>query len=429
MQLEPTLTADTQSVLLLCGELGQRGSTGPKPLGLRQYNALAAWLKTEGLRPGDLLSSEGRDKLDGLQTSEINADRVSPLLERGTALALVVEKWERSGLWVISRSDSGYPERLKRYLGQAAPALLYGVGSKSLLDRGGLAVVGSRDRTDEDGEFAHRAGEHCAREGLPIISEAAKGIDRDAMAGALDAGGWVVGVLAEGLAKTATAGQYRSGLINDRLTLLSPFDPDARWFTYNAMERNKLLYGLSDAALVVACSADSGGTWAGAAEALQLGRVKVFVKSTGTMAPGNSKLLRMGAIPFPEEPWENLRRLFTAPEEKNGNLFAETVASAAPDVKESPQEALVDKSDRSAETGPTHDAYLFVIDAVLELVREPKNHERLAEEMGVRTVQMKDWLDRGVREGRILKLKKPVRYAANPATLLPLQPIGQLNPA
>ena len=305
--MESTLTADTQAVLLLCGELGQRGGNGLKPLGLRQYNNLATWLKTEGLRPGDLLTSEGRTRLGGLQTSEVNPDRVSPLLERGTALALVVERWERSGLWVISRSDSCYPERLKRYLGQAAPPLLYGVGSKSLLNRGGLAVVGSRDRTEEDGEFARRVGEHCAQEGIAIISGAAKGIDRDAMAGALDVGGWALGVLAEGLAKTATSGQYRAGLVSDHLTLVSPFDPDSRWFAYTAMERNKLLYGLSDAALVVASSADSGGTWAGATEALQLGKVKVFVKSTGVLAPGNPKLMRMGGIPFPSEPWENLR--------------------------------------------------------------------------------------------------------------------------
>ena len=92
--MESTLTADTQAVLLLCGELGQRGGNGLKPLGLRQYNNLATWLKTEGLRPGDLLTSEGKTKLGGLQTAEVNSDRVSPLLERGTALALVVEKWE-----------------------------------------------------------------------------------------------------------------------------------------------------------------------------------------------------------------------------------------------------------------------------------------------------------------------------------------------
>ncbi len=119
--------------------------------------------------------------------------------------------------------------------------------------------MGSRDRTEEDGDFARRVAEHCAHEGIAIISGAAKGIDRDAMAGALlEVGGWALGVLAEGLAKTATSGQYRAGLASDHLTLVSPFDPDSRWFAYNAMERNKLLYGLSDAALVVASSADSG---------------------------------------------------------------------------------------------------------------------------------------------------------------------------
>lgn len=318
-----TLTQDTQTVLLLCGELGQRGGNGTKPLGLRQYNALASWLKTHSLRPSDLLSAEGRTSLASLQVPEVDPDRVIPLLDRGAALALIVERWERSGLWVISRSDSDYPERLKQYLGPAAPPLLYGVGVKDLLNRGGLVVVGSRDRSEEDGEFARRVGEHCATEGIAIISGAAKGIDRDAMSASLEAGGWALGVLAEGLAKTATSGQYRSGLLSEHLTLVSPYDPDSRWFPYTAMERNKLLYGLSDAALVVASSADSGGTWAGASEALGHGRVKVFVKSSGTMAPGNPRLLRMGGVPFPEEPWTNLRAFFTEPEKKNGQLFPE----------------------------------------------------------------------------------------------------------
>ncbi len=407
MDLE-TLTPDTQAVLLLCGELGQRGGNGVKPLGLRQYNALATWLKTEGLRPGDLLTGEGQRRLAGLQTAEVNPQRVSPLLERGTALALIVERWERSGLWVISRSDAGYPERLKRYLGQAAPPLLYGVGSKSLLNRGGLAVVGSRDRSEEDGEFARRVGEHCAQEGIAIISGAAKGIDRDAMSGSLELGGWALGVLAEGLARTATSGQYRSGLVSDHLTLVSPFDPDSRWFAYTAMDRNKLLYGFSDAALVVASSADSGGTWAGATEALQHGKVKVFVKTVGVLAPGNAKLVRMGGIPFPPEPWVSLVPLFTAPEETNRNLFRQTepVAEVSAPVAEPLQP-------------PPVDAYALVIDTVLELLKEPQSDEWLAGKLCVRAVQMKDWLDRAVQEGRILKLKKPVRYVAHTTPLFP----------
>jgi len=442
--VESALTADTQAVLLLCGELGQRDGNGPKPLGLRQYNALASWLKIQGLRPGDLLSSDGTTRLTEFQSSAVDPIRLTHLLDRGAALALIVEKWERSGLWVISRSDACYPERLKKYLGQTAPPLLYGVGSKQLLNRGGLVVVGSRERSEEDGEFARRIGEHCAKEGIAIISGAAKGIDREAMSGALESGGWALGVLAEGLARTATSGQYRSDLVSDCLTLVSPYDPDSRWFAYAAMDRNKLLYGLGDAALVVASSAETGGTWAGATEALQHGRVKVFVKSTGGVAPGNPRLLRMGGIPFPAEPWLNLRAQFTPPEQKNGQLFSPT-AKQPPPMEERTDVAVQDVNDTpvSAETsaGATVppfqdmvkppeetpplvtaeqcccDAYSIVIEQILILLKEPRTNEWLADKMRVRAPQIKDWLARGVREGRITKLKKPVRYVAHPPAL------------
>ena len=400
--MESILTPDTQAVLLLCGDLGQRESNGLKPLGIRQYGAVASWLKLQGLRPGDLLTPDGKAALAGLQTPEVNFDRVAPLLARGAALALVVERWDRSGLWVVSRSDPSYPGRLKRYLGNAAPPLLYGVGAQRLLNQGGLAIVGSRDRSEEDGDFARRVAEYCAREGIVVVSGAAKGIDRDAMSGALEAGGWTLGVLAEGLAKTATSGQYRSGLTSDRLTLLSPFDPDSRWFPYTAMERNKLLYGLGDAALVVASAAESGGTWTGATEALKLGRVKVFVKSTGSLAPGNPLLLRKGGLPFPLEPWERLQSLFVAPEESNGQLLS----AAPPDPPAAP-----------ASGKPSHDAYALVIDTMLSLLQERQADKWLSEKMGVRLPQIKDWLDQGVAEGRIRKLKNPVSYVATPPTL------------
>lgn len=436
--MESTLTQDTQAVLMLCGELGRRRDDGARPLGLRQYNALASWLKSNGLRPGDLLGAEGRGKLAEFQSPEVSLDRVMPLLDRGAAVALMVERWERSGLWLISRSDACYPERLREYLGPSAPPLLYGVGSKSLLNRGGLAVVGSRDRSEEDGEFACRVGEHCAKEGITVISGAAKGIDRDAMSGALEAGGWALGVLAEGLAKTATSGQYRSGLVNDRLTLVSPYDPDSRWLAYAAMGRNKLLYGLGEAALVVASSAETGGTWAGAVEALRRGRIKVFVKSTGSVAPGNAKLLLMGGIPFPAGPWVDLRALFGPPEQNVHQLFSSTgrqppladekdgqAAEGANGGPASPgRGANVEAPTPLNEVKPAEqrtapptsegpcDAYSFVIERMLALLREARTDKWLADEMGVPSPQIKDWLARAVREGRATKLRKPVRYVA-----------------
>jgi hypothetical protein len=63
------------------------------------------------------------------------------------------------------------------------------------------------------------------------------------------------------------------------------------------------------------------------------------------------------------------------------------------------------------------DAYSLVIEQILVLLKEPRTNEWLADKMGVRAPQIKDWLARGIREGCITKLKKPVRYVAHSPAL------------
>jgi predicted Rossmann fold nucleotide-binding protein DprA/Smf involved in DNA uptake len=330
------------------------------------------------------------------------------LLDRGAALALLVEKWERSGIWVLSRGDADYPKRLKKYLGQAAPPLLYGVGTRDLLNRGGLAVVGSRDRTVEDGEFARRVGGRCAAEGIVVISGEAKGIDRDCLTGALESGGYVACVLAGALGLFATSPEFRHHLLGRHLTLLSAYEPDARWFLHTAMERNRLLYGMSDAALVVASALGTGGTWTGAEQALGGGRVKVFVKAAGTTAPGNAKLLQMGGLPFPPEPWDNLRASIHAPSPK-GEEPAESGSPVG--------EARVPPAEPTGTAGSICDAYTLVIHEMMKLLERPRDEKWLAEHLGVRGSQMKDWLARAESEGFVTRLKNPTRYLANSGML------------
>ena len=62
--------------------------------------------------------------------------------------------------------------------------------------------------------------------------------------------------------------------------------PRAGFNVGHAMQRNKLIYALADAALVVSADFNKGGTWAGAIEQLeQLNYVPVYVRSTGELAP------------------------------------------------------------------------------------------------------------------------------------------------
>ena len=419
-------TPDTQAVLLLCARLGQREENGLKLLSTRQYSALARWLRERSLRPGDLLQSRGREQLSELLVADVPRDAVERLLDRGAALAIMVERWASQGLWVISRGDPAYPARYKSYLGQAAPPLLYGVGAQQLLQSGGLAVVGSRHATDEELEFARRVAVACAEQHIPVISGAAKGVDSESMMAAVDRGGRSVGVLAEGLGKAAVASQYHEALLEGCLTLISPYEPEARWLVYTAMERNKLIYGLADAALVVSSAAENGGTWAGATEALKHGQVPVYVRSTGAIPAGNQRLLEAGARKFPEEPWSDLRNLFEGQTRPTG-LFVAHGANESPstpaleETNLTPPQGTDDRrqlAPRSESAAGSVDAplavddYVRVLPMMLDVLREERQERSVAEALHVVRAQAKAWLKRAVAEGKVRRLAKPVRYVA-----------------
>ena len=107
------LSPDTEAILLLCGRFGSERGEQFAPLSQKEYEALTRWLLERKLRPADLLNADS-NLLAELVQAKLDHAKVSALLRRGTALALAMEKWRRSGLWVLSRSDSAYPKRLKK---------------------------------------------------------------------------------------------------------------------------------------------------------------------------------------------------------------------------------------------------------------------------------------------------------------------------
>src|SRR5207247_9522820 len=67
------------------------------------------------------------------------------------------------------------------------------------------------------------------------------------------------------------------------------------------MQRNKAIYALADAALVVNSDFKKGGTWAGAIEQLERVRfVPIFVRNGANAGKGNAALLQHGAIAWLE---------------------------------------------------------------------------------------------------------------------------------
>jgi predicted Rossmann fold nucleotide-binding protein DprA/Smf involved in DNA uptake len=434
---------DTQAVLLLCGTFTREGRSEAKPLTLREYNSLALWLKRQGLRPADLLRTEERIPAGAPGLPE--PERVRGLLARGVQMATALERWQRLGLWVISRGEESYPERLRHTLRAAAPPLLYGAGDVTRLTLGGLAVVGSRNVDEEGLSFTRRLAERCAGAGLQVVSGGARGVDQAAVLAALEAGGGAVAVVADRLDRTATSREAKEWIREGALTLVSPYEPEAGFTVARAMGRNKHIYALADYAVVVRFTTGEGGTWAGAVEQLARNQsgpalVPVFVRAAHNPQDGYRELCGKGALPVPEpELWEDdiaevlaraalPRQAASAPD-----VAAPGVPSAGdpliPPEGIAPAEAAVPASSDLAPPIPAEPApvarqdstcYARCLPLLLESLRqEPGEKElsQIAKRLEILPKQFKEWLLRAIREGRVTKKKKGRRSVYVDASL------------
>ena len=383
---------------------------------LRQYDKVAAWLVGRKWWPADLLNEANREGLDD-PFNPVASDRMKALLARGASMAIAIEKWINKGLWVLCRSDEAYPQRLKQHLKRAAPPILYGVGDRTLLSKGGLAVVGSRN-IDADAEaFARDVGRSAAKSGMQLISGAARGVDETAMHGAFEAGGSVVGVMADSLLRAAVSGKYRDGIRSGQLVLISTYNPEAGFNVGNAMGRNKYIYALADFAVVVASDYQAGGTWAGAEEELRRdGGRPVFVRTGVGVPKGNTELLLRGARPFPAVALPSnlndaLRAAFTVRTEtpvsssKADTLPADepAVIDVAPTVyREAPIEAEAGAlAVRETPTWSPASVFEAVKPLILQALDRPRTLDELAKTLKVRKAQLQDWVKLLLKEGVI----------------------------
>lgn len=463
--MTPALSPNTQAILLLTAPLiAGRAQQSPDLLSPGEYKRLARHLRERQQQPSDLLATDAAE-LRRACKPVVDEGRLQRLLGRGFLLSQVIERWQARAIWVVSRADPDYPHRLRARLREDSPAVIYGCGDMTLLDSGGLAVVGSRHVDESLIDYTMAVGHLAARAGRTLVSGGARGIDQAAMRGALEAGGKVSGVLTDSLEKTTMNREHRNLLLDGRLVLISPYDPSAGFNVGNAMQRNKLIYALADASLIVSSDLNKGGTWSGAVE--QLDKLKfapVYVRSTGERSPGLDALHIKGALPWPnpsnvdelESVFDVSTPTITASSPSGLGLFergfpsdttltpvgAPTDLPAAQNTKERstlgvPEKELPTIPEANDELSPevedanaqvtrapaasvqpmakdlTPAEALFdaVRDSMRGLLRAPMKDAEIAAALDVSTAQAKKWLQRLVDEGVLEKRRKPVGYA------------------
>lgn len=197
---------------------------------------------------------------------------------------------------IIKSGDDAYPTRLKSLLESKAPPELHVAGNIDLLESHAVSFCGARNVSEKGIVAATLCARKAVAEDFVITSGNARGVDRATHFEALANGGSTILVLPEGIDRFRIAPELRDVWDWDRILLISQFPPNAIWRAYQAMQRNKVIMGMSCAMIVIEAG-EKGGTRAAGEEAIQL-NIPLFAVDYGfdeTVAPGNKVLIQKGA--------------------------------------------------------------------------------------------------------------------------------------
>jgi DNA processing protein len=210
---------------------------------------------------------------------------------------------------VFVRGDAGYPRNLQWAFD--APPVLFIRGQLTPDDAFAIAIVGSREASEEGVKLARTLAEQAVDYGMTVVSGLAPGIDGVAHAAALRAAGRTIGVLGSGIrviypsenCELAEA-MIRHGAI------VSELAPDARPSGANLMARDRIISGLSLGVIVVEARAVSGSADT-AARAMKQQRPVWVVdwRDNDPAHAGNRAILGSGAEPLPSHATINMEAI------------------------------------------------------------------------------------------------------------------------
>ena len=202
----------------------------------------------------------------------------------------------RDGQFILTMGDSLYPNRLRTIFDP--PILLYGKGALPVFDdEVAVTVVGTRSCAPYGIRAASQLGYELSKQGALLVSGMAKGIDGEALKGALRAGGFTAAVLGGGADVIYPAENRR--LYQDIVAtgvILSEYPPGTVPKADHFPVRNRLLSALSLATVVVEAPEKSGALIT-ATTALEQGREVFAVPGPfdAPMSRGTNALIREGA--------------------------------------------------------------------------------------------------------------------------------------
>ncbi len=191
--------------------------------------------------------------------------------------------------------DDIYPVVLKHLNGM--PQVLYYQGNISILnDEKCVAIVGSRDCSDEALSFSRKAGEEAAKQGLVVVNGLAIGCDTAAIIGALDVGGKCAVILPGGLDHITPKSNMKLAerILENGGCLISEYEHDVTPKKYTYVQRDRLQSAISQGVFVVETKIDGGTMHTYEAATKQKRKVAAYVFGLLGNNSGNKLIIDKG---------------------------------------------------------------------------------------------------------------------------------------
>jgi DNA processing protein len=195
---------------------------------------------------------------DGWEVAVARALSLHYSRQSAVELETRIDSWQQAGIEFVSINDAAYPVSLRVTFN--APPFITLRGGIGPPDARGVAVVGTRNPSDEGLRRASRLGRELAEDGVTVVSGLALGIDSAAHEAAIGAGGRTLAVLGHGLAMPVypKANRDLAEIIVTQGALISQFLPPTPPTRSTFPMRNMVTSGIAQGTVVVEAGQTSG---------------------------------------------------------------------------------------------------------------------------------------------------------------------------
>lgn len=214
---------------------------------------------------------------------------------------IVIEKSFDQSISIINFKNKNFPQSLN--IIKNPPNIIFVKGPENILqnEKKNIAVIGTRNPSQQGSEIAFRVAQHLTKKGFNIISGLALGCDTQAHKGCLSEKGLTVAVLPGGLNNIYPKSNQSLAMeiIEKGGVLISEYLPNEESETYKFIERDRIQSGLSKEIILIESDLNGGSMKTVAFAKEQNKTVRVFQPTNFSQCSmGNKKLITENYLTF-----------------------------------------------------------------------------------------------------------------------------------